>query len=101
MGIQNQQYVGGRAQLELRVQIGVEKEQPCSPLVRLCLERLRDSVHGILVLMLSILWHYYELNVQYNYRISKNAKSCYSMKEKERERVYGVRPSAKDITGRI
>lgn len=90
MGIQNQQYVGGRAQLELRVQIGVEKEQLCSPLVRLYLERLRDSVDGILVLMLSVSWHYYELNVQYNYRISKNAKKLLLYERKgERESLWG------------
>lgn len=49
MDMQNQLHGGGRAQLELHVQIGVEYSQLRSPLVSLCFERLWDSADGILV----------------------------------------------------
>lgn len=46
--MQNQLHGGGRAQLELHVQIGVKYGRPGSPLVRLRFERLRDSADGIM-----------------------------------------------------
>ena len=49
MGIQNDLYGGGRAQLELHVQTEMECGQLWSALLRLCLERLWDSADGILV----------------------------------------------------